>query len=86
VGGEALHSGRSLYLPTSFRNPRKKVFVSVNTDPPLPSCIPPFDKKTEGRVIFAMVNELVTHFGVKLNENPSLERGVVTPAGTEEPG
>jgi hypothetical protein len=33
-----------------------------------------------------MVNELVTHFGVKLNENPSLERGGVTPAGTDEPG
>jgi hypothetical protein len=85
-GGEAFHSGRSLYLPTSFRNPRKKVFVSVSTDPPLPGSIPPFDKKMEGKVIFAMVNELVTHFGVKLNENPSLESGGVTPAGTDEPG
>jgi hypothetical protein len=85
-GGEALHSGRSLYLPTSFRNPRKKVFVSVSTDPPLPGSIPPFDKKMEGNVILTMVNELVTHFGVKLNENPSLERGGATPTGNDEPG
>jgi hypothetical protein len=28
------HLPRSLYLPASFRNPRKKVFVSNNTDPP----------------------------------------------------
>ncbi len=30
-----------------------------------------------------MQHELVTHFGVKLNVNPSLERGGVTPAEME---
>ncbi len=60
--------------------------MSANTDPPLPSCVPPFDKKAEGKVILAMLHELVTHFGVKLNENPSLERGGATPAEMEMPG
>jgi hypothetical protein len=60
--------------------------VSSNTDPPLPSWIPPFDKEAEGRVILVMLQELVTHFGVKLNENPSLERGGATPAGMDGPG
>jgi hypothetical protein len=77
---------RSLYLPASFRNPRKRSFVSASTDPPLPNCIPPFDTKTEGKVILGLINELVTHFGVKLNTNPSLERGGETPAGKFEPG
>jgi hypothetical protein len=33
-----------------------------------------------------MIQELITHFGVKLNEKPSLERGGATPAGADGPG
>jgi hypothetical protein len=33
-----------------------------------------------------MLQELITHFGVKLNANPSLERGGATPAGMDGPG
>jgi hypothetical protein len=60
--------------------------VSASTDPPLPSSIPPFSKKHEEKVILSMLHELVTHFGVKLNMEPSLERGGATPAEMERPG
>jgi hypothetical protein len=40
----------------------------------------------EERVIMTLLQELVTHFGVKINMEPSLERGGTTPAEIQMPG
>jgi hypothetical protein len=80
------HLPRSLYLPASFRNPRKKVFVSGDTDPPLPHKIRPLSENVETTIIKAMLSEINMSFGFDLNETPVMERGAVTPEKTSLPG
>jgi hypothetical protein len=80
------HMPRSLYLPASFRNPRKKVFVSNDTDPPLPHRICPLSESVEKRIVEKMLSEINMRFGFDLNEMLVMERGAVTPDKKSMPG
>jgi hypothetical protein len=60
---------RSLYLPASFRNPRKKVFVSTDTDPPLPHLIPPMSEEVDKKIIQTIITEINTLFGLISTEH-----------------
>jgi hypothetical protein len=83
-GKQSLHGERTLYIPTSYRNPRKSVFVSPAMEGPLPSCIPPLSEPNEQKIIFAMMEDLNLYFGVGVDPTPSLERGVVTQEADSE--
>jgi hypothetical protein len=73
-----LGAERKIFLPASIKNPRKRVFLSPGTVHPLPDCIAPADPSTEKAIVFALIAELNKTFGLQLDPNPSLERGVVT--------
>jgi hypothetical protein len=85
LGGGGAEGGRTLYLPTSFRNLRKRSFYSAITDPTLPCNVPPMSVNAEVRVISALLTELSLKFGVAINTKPNLEHGGVTPVTIQMP-
>ncbi len=85
-GGGGGAEGRALFLPTTFRNPRKRSFYSAPTNPALPCTIPRMSEKAETRIISVLLHELVQKFGVSVNTNPILECGSVTPVKMHMPG
>jgi hypothetical protein len=69
---------RTLFIPTSCRNPRRLGFDSTAITNPLPSSVPPLSPENEKKIICALMKDLNMFFGVGVDPSPSLERGVVT--------
>jgi hypothetical protein len=55
---------------------------SRETNPSLPKSLPPLNPKDEKILVQSIIHELMESFGVSLNPEPVLERGVETPADT----
>jgi hypothetical protein len=68
------------HLPTSVHNPRKRPFWSRAVSPALPKKLEPLEAKDEKILIQSIIHDLTTNFGVSLNPDPNLKRGVETPA------
>ncbi len=54
--------------------------------PPSQAVFPPINKKIEEKVILTLLGELIEHFDVDLNLNPTLERGGEIQATVTQPG
>ncbi len=67
-------------LPASVHNPRKRPFWSRSVNPALPTKLEPIVSRDEKTLIQSIINDLTTNFGLSLNPDPALERGVETPA------
>jgi hypothetical protein len=79
-GGPVCDCERVYNLPASVHNPRKRPFWSRSVNPALPSKLEPIESRDEKTLIQSIINDLTTNFGVSLNPDPTLERGVETPA------
>jgi hypothetical protein len=69
---------RTLFIPTSCRNPRKRAFRSPDTEPPLPTGVRPMGTEEERTIVTALISDLNEFYGVGLDPFPLLERGVST--------
>jgi hypothetical protein len=77
--GPALPNGdRSLFIPATCRNPRRRTFISPGTASPLPSSVRPITQKEEESIVYALLEDINKLFGLGIDPNPSLERGCVT--------
>jgi hypothetical protein len=79
-GGPACDCERVYSLPTSIHNPRRRPFWSRVVNPSLPKGLYPLETKEEKILVQSIIHDLTANFGVFLNPEPSLERGVETPA------
>ncbi len=59
----------ALYFPRSMRNPRIRVFHSQNVIPGLPAKVEPLGGKEEREIVFSLVSDLNTNFGIKVDPN-----------------
>jgi hypothetical protein len=78
-GGHAEDCRRVYHLPSSLTNPRKTIFKSPPICPTLPVRLSPLGEQEEKKLIGAIIESLVLHYGLVLDETPSLDRGMVTP-------
>jgi hypothetical protein len=85
-GGVANSDERSLFLPHSYRNPRRRNFLSPDADPSLPSLVKPFSKENEEKLVKTLIAELTGNYGLRINKNPSFERGGSSTAADTVPG
>ncbi len=69
---------RTIFVPTDCRNPRKRVFRSQPPSPALPASLPPIGPLDEKKIVLALISDLNGFYGINLDPNPSLERGVST--------
>ncbi len=85
-GGASSNGERRYHLPGGYRNPRKKPYRSLAVNPALPDKIPPLDEKGEKELVGIILSEICREFGVKVNTNPIIERGMATPAKITDGG
>jgi hypothetical protein len=77
--GPALPNGdRSLFIPATCRNPRRRTFLSPGPASPLPSSVRPITQKEEETIVYALLDDINKLFGLGIDPKPSLERGCVT--------
>jgi hypothetical protein len=76
--GLACDCERVYHLPTSLHNPRKRPFWSRDASPPLPKVLQPLEPKEEKMLLQSIIHDLMSNFGVSLNPEPNLDRGVET--------
>ncbi len=86
VGGLVGSTGRSYHLPSGVQNPRRRPFRSGAIHPPLPGGILPINEKSEREIVTAILMDLSSSYGVKINMTPNLERGMATPARDDNGG
>ncbi len=79
-GGPACDCELVYNLPASVHNPRRRPFWSRSVNPTLPKKLEPIVSRDEKTLLQSIINDLTTNFGVSLNPDPALERGVETPA------
>jgi hypothetical protein len=77
--GPALpHGDRSLFIPMTCRNPRRRPFLSPGPVTPLPSSLMPILRKEEEMIVYALIDDINRLFGLGIDPRPCLERGSVT--------
>ncbi len=77
--GPAFPNGdRSLFIPATCRNPRRRTFLSPGPASPLPSSIRLITQKEEETIVYALLDDINKLFGLGIDPKPSLERGCVT--------
>jgi hypothetical protein len=77
--GPALPNGdRSLFIPATCRNPRRRPFLSPGPATPLPSSVRPITQKEEETIVYALLDDINKLFGLGIDPRPSLERGCAT--------
>jgi hypothetical protein len=69
---------RPIFIPATFRNPRRQPFLSPAPATPLPQKIGPIGLDNEKRLITALIEEINKFYGMGIDPNASLERGCVT--------
>ena len=68
---------RTLFLPTSIRNPRKHRFMSGGVCPP--AIIEPIGQVDESNIVTCLIGEVSGMLGLKLDASPDFARGGVSP-------
>jgi hypothetical protein len=87
VGGGSAPTGERIYhLPGSAVNPRRKPFRSPSVAPPLPERLPPLGEDDERTIVRAILDGVAGQYGVAINCNPSLERGMAIPVNDNVTG
>ncbi len=87
VGGGSASTGRRTYhLPSSAVNPRRRPFTSPAVVPPLPGRVPPLGEEDKKTIVRELLVGVAGQYGVGINCNPSLERGMVTPVSDNVTG
>jgi hypothetical protein len=77
VGGRSAPTWERIYhLPGSAVNPRRKPFWSPSVATPLPKRLPPLGEDDERTIVRAILDRVAGQYGVAINCNPSLERGM----------
>ncbi len=80
VGGGPAPTGERVYhLPSSAVNPRRRPYRSPSVAPSLPDRLPPLGEKDEEKIVKAILTGISEQYGIGVNLNPSLERGLLTP-------
>jgi hypothetical protein len=79
VGGGSAPTGERIYhLPSSAVNPRRRPYRSPSVTPSLPERLPPLGEEDERTIVRAILVGVSGQYGVGINCNPSLERGMAT--------